>query len=86
LDYFWCIKYQHKNIYGKMGKRNGKKKRKRISLLTGPRGILAQPGARAHGHAGRRPSSARQREWRGGDGAVGVGPRASKGEKNGVRG
>jgi hypothetical protein len=30
-----------------MGKGNGKKKRKRISLLTGSRGISAQPEARA---------------------------------------
>jgi hypothetical protein len=28
----------------KIGKRNGKKKRKMISLLTGPEGILAQSG------------------------------------------
>jgi hypothetical protein len=62
-----------------MGKRNGKKKR--ISLLTGPGGNSGPAG----GHAGRRPSSARQREQRG-DGAVGAGPRASEGEKNGVRG
>jgi hypothetical protein len=53
LDYFWCIKYQYKNIYVKMGKRNGKKKRKRISLLTGPEGEFGPTGgARAATRAG----------------------------------
>jgi hypothetical protein len=67
-----------------MAKRNGKKKRKRISLLNGPGGFWPSQG-RARGHAGMRPSSARQQERRG-DSAVGAGPRASEGEKNGVRG
>jgi hypothetical protein len=39
LNYFWCIKYQHINIYMKIGKRNGKRKKKRNSKLTGPGGF-----------------------------------------------
>jgi hypothetical protein len=44
--------------YMKIGKRNGKRKKKRDFLLTGPGGISAQPSAGAR--AGRRPSLARQ--------------------------
>jgi hypothetical protein len=29
LNYFWCIKYQHINIYMKMEKRNGKKEKRK---------------------------------------------------------
>jgi hypothetical protein len=43
----------------------------------GPGGNFGPAGG-ARDHAGRRPNSARQCEWRG-DGAVGVGPRASEG-------
>jgi hypothetical protein len=51
LDYFWCIKYQYMNIYMKIGKRNGKGKKKRNSQLTGLGEILAQRArARARGH------------------------------------
>jgi hypothetical protein len=63
LDYFWCIKYQYMHKYMKIGKRNGKRKKKRGFLLTGPRGFLAQP---AHQRGQRR------------DGAVGAGPRVSE--------
>jgi hypothetical protein len=31
LNYFWCINYQHINIYMKMGKRNRKIKRRKDS-------------------------------------------------------
>jgi hypothetical protein len=87
LDYFWCIKYQYINIYVKMGKENGKNKRKRIFLANWARGVggFGPAGARARGHAGRRPNLARQRE-RHGDGAVGAGPHASEGRGNSVRG
>jgi hypothetical protein len=78
LNYFWCIKYQHINIYVKMGKRHGKRKKKRNSRLTGPGGF--RPGrARAHGVAAKWAQSAHEE----GDGAtdtVGVGPRAREGE------
>jgi hypothetical protein len=47
LNYFWCIKYQHINIYMKMGKINGKRKKKRNSQLAGSGGISAQPSAGA---------------------------------------
>jgi hypothetical protein len=62
------------HMYMKIGKRNGKGKRKGISLLTGPGGgeISAQPG-RARGHAAGGlawPASG----GRHGDGAVGAGP------------
>jgi hypothetical protein len=77
LDYFWCIKYQYINIHVKLGKVNGKKKRKGFSWLTGSGGIRPSQ-RRARGHADRQPSSARQRERRG-DSAVGAGPRASEG-------
>jgi hypothetical protein len=45
LNYFWCIKYQHIITYMKMGKRNGKRKRKGNSCLLGRGEILAHPGA-----------------------------------------
>jgi hypothetical protein len=45
LNYFWCIKYQHINIYMKMGKRNGKRKRNGNSCSLGRGVILAHPGA-----------------------------------------
>jgi hypothetical protein len=38
LDYFWCIKYYHLNIYVKMGKRKEKRKRRRDFQPAGPRG------------------------------------------------
>jgi hypothetical protein len=40
LNYFWCIKYQHIIIYVEMGKRNGKRKKKRDFLLAGPEGVF----------------------------------------------
>jgi hypothetical protein len=56
----------------KIGKRNGKRKKKRDFLLARPGGFLAQTsaGARA-GACGLAGPSAR-------DGAVGAGPRASE--------
>jgi hypothetical protein len=78
LDYFWCIKYQYINRYVKMGKENGKKKRKRIFLANWAQGEFGLPGG-ARGHAGRRPSLARQRE-RHEDGTVGAGHVPARGE------
>jgi hypothetical protein len=73
LDYFWCIKYQYMHKYMKIGKRNGKRKRKRDFLLAGPGGrFSAQPSAGAR--ASRRPTNG----VRGVDGAVGAGPHASE--------
>jgi hypothetical protein len=46
LNYFWCIKYQQINIYVEMGKRSGKRKKKRNSRLTGLGGISAWSGGR----------------------------------------
>jgi hypothetical protein len=52
LNYFWCIKYQHINIYiyiyiyMKMGKRNGKRKKKREFMLAGPGGDDFGPSRR----------------------------------------
>jgi hypothetical protein len=51
LNYFWCIKYQHIIIYMKMGKRNGKRKRKGNSCSLGRGVILAHPGASARARA-----------------------------------
>jgi hypothetical protein len=72
LDYFWCIKYQHINIYMKMGKRNGKRKRERIFQLAGSGGNFGPPGASARTRACLRPSwpscAGRRRgtaQWRG---------------------
>jgi hypothetical protein len=79
-------------IYIKMGKRNGKKKNKRDSKLTGPGGILARLGARRHGRLGpdgpRGAVTARQTPWarahaperEGGDGVRGGGGRSAAGE------
>jgi hypothetical protein len=52
LDYFWCIKYQYMHKYMKIGKRNGKRKKKRVFPLAGPGGIFgpAERG-RARGQA-----------------------------------
>ena len=66
----------------KMGKRNGKRKKKRNSQLAGPRGDFgpASTGAcsRAGDSAGPRRSSAARAD------AVGAGPRVS--ERSGVNG
>jgi hypothetical protein len=63
LNYFWCIKYQHIILYMKMGKRNGKIKRKRVFLLAGPGGeILAHPGASARAGAAGGPAGPSARE------------------------
>jgi hypothetical protein len=45
LDYFWYIKYQHVYIY--IFENGREKKKKRISLLNGPGGILARLSERA---------------------------------------
>jgi hypothetical protein len=72
LNYFWCIKYQHISIYEKMGKRNGKRKRKRISFPCGPGGDFRPTWARAR-------LAAQLAQLCGGDGGErrgGVGPLA----------
>jgi hypothetical protein len=66
--------------YMKIGKRNGKRKKKRGFLLTGPRGILAQPSAGARAGAGGPVSPPA------GDDTMGAGPRASEEGENNVRG
>jgi hypothetical protein len=63
-------------IYKKMGKRE-KRKRKRISWLNGPHGFSAQSSAHA------RPAQLGPPT---GHDAVGVGPHASEGEGNDVKG
>jgi hypothetical protein len=75
LNYFWCIKYQHINVYMKMEKEMGKGKRKRDSQLARPRGFRpSRARVRARARAGGPPGSlAGERR---GDGIVGVGPRA----------
>jgi hypothetical protein len=54
LNYFWCIKYQHINIYMKMGKEMGKRKKEKGFQANGARGILARSsaGARRRGQLG----------------------------------
>jgi hypothetical protein len=82
LNYFWCIKYQHLNIYIYIyiydnGKKKWEKKKERVFLLAGPGEILAHPGASARGR-GRRPT----RPISGGDGGErrrGAGPHVSEG-------
>ena len=82
LDYFWCIKYQYKNIYVKMGKRKWEKEKEKGFLANWARGeIRPSQVASARGQAGRRPSSACQREWH-----HGRGPTCQRGGENGVRG
>jgi hypothetical protein len=61
----------------KMGKRNGKRKRKGFSCLLGRGEILAHPGASARGR-GRRPSQPIS-EGDGGGRRRGVGPHVSEG-------
>jgi hypothetical protein len=63
------------NIYMKIGKRNGKRKKKRNSELTGLGGFRPSERRRARGRVGRRPTRPASGERRG-DGAVCVGPRA----------
>jgi hypothetical protein len=75
LDYFWCIKYQYMHKYVKIGKRNGKRKKKRVFSARWAGVISAQPSVGAC--AGRRPSRPTS-GGRSGDGAVGAGPRASE--------
>jgi hypothetical protein len=38
LNYFWCKKYQHINIYMKIGKGNGKRKKKKGFSASWARG------------------------------------------------
>jgi hypothetical protein len=77
LDYFWCIKYQYMNKYVKIGKRNGKMKKKRVFSASWAEGGGFRPNRARRARGGRRPS----RPTSGGrseDGAVGAGPRASE--------
>jgi hypothetical protein len=76
LDYFWCIKYQYMHFYMKIGKRNGKRKKKRDFPANWVGGILAQPsvGTRAGASGPAWPANREQR----GDGVVGAGPRVSE--------
>jgi hypothetical protein len=82
LDYFWYIKYQHINIYiyMKMGKRNGKRKRRRNFQLAGPGGNFgpARRGARARGcRASCDPRARETARARGSDGVT-AGPHVSE--------
>ena len=61
LDYFWCIEYQYMHKYMKIGKRNGKRKKKRNFPANWAGGDFGPAGAWAHARTGRRPSLARQR-------------------------
>jgi hypothetical protein len=74
LDYFWYIKYQHISIYMKMGKRNGKRKRKRNFFSGGPgERFSAQPGAghaRERAPAQLRPTGRETARARGSDGVT----------------
>jgi hypothetical protein len=65
-------------IYIRKWEKERKGKRKRNSWLSGPGGILAQPGARAAARAAcpARPTNGARRR----DGAVGAGPHASEGK------
>jgi hypothetical protein len=68
LDYFWCIKYQYMHLYMKIGKRNGKNKRKKDFLANRAWGDFGPAGARA------RAQPAHEEGERHGDSAVGAGP------------
>jgi hypothetical protein len=63
----------------KIGKRNGKRKGKKISLLTGPGGFRPSRGACARGRAACGPTQPASGSGVA-DGVVGVGPRASEEE------
>jgi hypothetical protein len=81
LNYFWCIKYQHTNIYiYENGKNKWEKKKKREFLLAGPGVILAHPDASARG---RRPTRPISRETAGND-AVAWAHTSARGGVNGA--
>jgi hypothetical protein len=67
LDYFWCIKYQYMHKYMKIGKRNGKRKKKRDFPANWAGGDFGPTGACAAGG----PRNGK----RSGDNVVGTGPR-----------
>jgi hypothetical protein len=66
------------HIYMKNKKRKREKEKGFLVSWARRRGFWPSKRTRARGHAGGRPNSACQREQHG-DGAMGVGPRASEG-------
>jgi hypothetical protein len=85
LNYFWCIKYQHINIYRKIGKRKWERKKKKgFSASWAGGGVFGPAGReRARGRAGGRVGKRPTRPASGEDGVGmargrcrGVGPHA----------
>jgi hypothetical protein len=71
LDYFWCIKYQHINIYVKMGKKKWEKKKEKVFLASWAReGDFGPLSAGAWARARLRPSWPSCEGATAGDGAV----------------
>jgi hypothetical protein len=66
------------HLYMKIGKRNGKKKKRRDFPPNWAGGDFGPAGARARAAARQAAQPAHGRGERRGDGAVGVGPRASE--------
>jgi hypothetical protein len=85
LDYFWCIKYQYMNLYMKIGKRNGKKKRKRDFPANWAGGISAQPRRVRARPRGRAAQSATEEGNGAGTAPWARGHAPERGGGNGVR-
>jgi hypothetical protein len=84
LDYFWYIKYQHINIYVKMGKEMGKEKKRNFPAS---RGGFRPSQARGTHARGRRPSCgprARETARARGSNGVTAGPHVSESRGGGT--
>jgi hypothetical protein len=78
LNYFWCIKYQHINIYVKMGKRHGKREKKKefqVNRAGGDSGLVGGGRAASQPNGPSQPTRSRGRRG----GRCGRGPTRQRG-------